>query len=96
MSKISKEDMSIVLDKWYQTKQEIAELEKKLDKYKKIADKYFDYNDIDTISDSYFILKKREITKHTVSKKELPIDIWNKYSKESTYTSYYLVPKKSL
>lgn len=95
MAKISREDMSVVLDKWYEIKKEIAELEKRLEKYKKIADKYFDYNDIDSISDEYFVLKKKEITKHTVSKKDLPRDIWNKYAKESTYTAYYLVAKKS-
>jgi hypothetical protein len=95
MSKISKEDISIVLDKWYETKKEISELEKKLEKYKKIVDKYFDYNDINSISDNNFVLKRKEIIKNTVSKKDLPTEIWNKYSKESKYNSYYLVLKKS-
>lgn len=94
MSKITKSDMSVILDKWYETKIQICELEKKLEKYKKIADKYFDYNDINSISDNYFMLKRKEITKHTVSKKNLPKDIWNKYAQASTYTSYYLIPKK--
>lgn len=95
MSSVSDDKLSLLLEKWHETKKQIAELEAKCEKYKIIADKILDYKDTNILTDKYFILRRREIKRNTVSKKDLPADIWNRYSKETSYTSYYLTPRKS-
>ena len=52
-------------------------------------------NEEDLIISSEYVLKRAHTTRATVSKKDLPTDIWNKYSKESSFPIYYLKQKKS-
>ena len=51
-------------------------------------------NEQNNISSTDYVLKRSQITRSTVSKKDLPKDIWSKYSKESTFPIYYLKQKK--
>lgn len=95
MSSISDDKISVLLEKWDEAKKEIARLEKQCERYKLLADKILDSKDTNTLTDKYFILRRREVTRGTVSKKDLPADIWNRYSRETTYTTYYLTPRKS-
>ena len=50
--------------------------------------------DKNSISSSDYNLKRVNMTRKTLSKKDVPLDIWNKYSKETYVTSYYLHPLK--
>ena len=43
------------------------------------------------ITDSY-CLKKTDITRSTISKADVPSDIWNRYSKKTSYSSFHLNP----
>ena len=46
--------------------------------------------DADTIQSDYYILKKRTLTKKTLSKDDVPKEIWERYAKTTTYPAYYL------
>lgn len=83
-------DISILMSKWDETRKQIAELETKLEKYKKVATKLMDKNGTNELKDNNFSLSRKNITRETLTKNDLPIDIWNRYSKRCTYQSFYL------
>lgn len=83
-------DTEDLLDNWYKTKQEISILEKKCEKYKKVAEKLMSQTQKNTLKSTSYSLKKIDISKHTISKNDVPDEIWNKYSKRTSYSSFYL------
>jgi hypothetical protein len=87
-------DVNILLEKWYETKEQISSLEKKLDKYKKYAEKIMDNNDLDSLSSSTFSLTKREMSRNILSKDDVPPEVWNKYSRNITYPMFVIRKKK--
>lgn len=91
---IDKNDIDELLETWYNTKLQISVLEKKCEKFKRYCEKIMDEMDKNTLSSDEYSLKRTMLTKTTVSKKDLPKDIWNKYCSETSYTAFYLKPKK--
>jgi hypothetical protein len=57
------EEIDNLLTRWYETKEEIAILENKCIKYKKLADKIMSENGKDTISNSKYTLQKKRISR---------------------------------
>ena len=84
------EDIDNLLTKWYETKEEIAILENKCIKYKKIADRIMNDNGQNTISNSKYTLQKKRISKSTLGKNDVPGDVWDKYSKRTSYDAFYI------
>ena len=85
-------DINDLLDNWYKAKQEISILENKCDKYKKVCEKLMDKLEKNSLTSTYYSLKKIDITKSTISKNNVPVDIWDTYSKKTKYSSFYLTP----
>jgi hypothetical protein len=83
-------DIDDLLSNWYKTKQEITLLEQKCEKYKKVAEKIMCQKEKDVLKSDSYSLKKIDIVRSTISKNDVPNDIWEKYSKKSSYSSYYL------
>lgn len=81
--------------KWHQLKQELDEVEAKLESYKEIVKNYMMDNKLETVITDDLIVKKYKCERESVSKKDLPLEIWNKYSKQTHYDTYKLIPKKS-
>lgn len=94
MSRINKSDIDSLLDKWYNVKIQIAELEKKQATYKKYADAILREEGKKSISNSKYTLRKANITRNTLTKKDVPDTVWHKYSREMSYTAYYLRENK--
>ena len=90
MSHTTSDDITNLLNHWMSTKNQIAELELSLTKYKKLATKIMSKTDTDTIHSDDYILKKRTLTKKTLSKDDVPKEIWERYAKTTTYPAYYL------
>ena len=90
MSHTTSDDITNLLNHWMSTKNQIAELELSLAKYKKLATKIMSKTDTDTIQSDDYILKKRTLTKKTLSKDDVPKEIWERYAKTTTYPAYYL------
>lgn len=95
MSNISDKDVDDLLDKWSESKQEIAELEKKCDRYKRLADKIMNSKGVLKLSSAYYNLTKRTLSRTTLAKKDVPKDVWIRYARETSYPAYYLTEKKS-
>lgn len=87
---MSNDDIDNLLEKWYNAKLQISQLENKLNSFKVYAEKYMDKNNVDVIKNSIYSLDRRHINKTTISKKDLPPDIWDTYSKENFYSSFYI------
>lgn len=83
-------DIDDLLSNWYKTKQEIILLEQKCEKYKKVAEKIMYQTEKDILKSDSYSLKKIDINRSTISKSDVPNDIWDKYSKKTSYSSYYL------
>jgi hypothetical protein len=90
---MSNSDIDSLLENWYNTKSQITSLEKKLEKYKEFAEQILDKMGEDKISSKDYTLKRIGINKTSISKADLPPDIFEQYSKELFYNSYYLTKK---
>ena len=91
---MSLEEINTLIDKWYETKTQISSLEAKLDKYKKYVSKIMDNNNTNSISNKKYKISRKKMSRDIISKKDIPTDLWSKYSKKTTYDSYYLTKEK--
>ena len=87
-------DIKNLIQKWAEAKTEIADLEKKINKYKRVVDRFMDEKGNNTVTSSDYTLRRKEMSRATISKKNVPKKIWDEYSKSSTYKAYYLSKKK--
>lgn len=85
-------DIDEFLEKWFDAKQQISINEKKIEKYKRVADKLL--QDRDTLQSSKFQLKVRNQNRETLSKNNVPREVWDKYSSNINYNVYYLLKNK--
>ena len=84
------ENIDDILENWYNAKNQITKLENDIILYKKKCDLIMDKKNIDVIVNKTYVLKKKEMNRTTISKKDLPIDIFNRYSKESFCNAFYI------
>ena len=87
---MNKTELDGFLENWYETKQEITKLENKIEKYKRIARKMMDENETDLLHNSTYKLARKDGSRTTIGKDDLPEDIWNRYSKKTYFTSFYI------
>lgn len=80
-----------LLEKWYSAKQEMAKLEKKCEKYKKLANDLMKGSNQLKAGD-YSVIKRRQ-TRTMISKKDVPSDLWDKYAKLTSYDAFYVSKK---
>lgn len=94
MSEYTEKDIQNLLENWHDTKKNITELEKKFDKYKKLAEKIMSSQNCSKLESKYYSLSKRKLTRQQLSRQNIPKDIWDKYSHEITYPVFYIKKKK--
>lgn len=82
--------ISETLKNWYETKQQINKLQKEQDRYKEIINNYMAHKDTNIIKTKYFSVNKRNNTRESVSKKDIPPDLWRRVCNRSTYHSLIL------
>lgn len=83
-------DVDELLSKWYDLKETINKLETKMKEYKLVAEQLMSKNNTTELKNKEYVLEKKELTRRTVNKEQLPVEIWNKYSKEQVYNSFYI------
>lgn len=91
---MSQEDIS----KFIETKIKMDELQKRHDKYRKIVEEHMIQNGITSIehpvNGQNYKIKKSLLSRESISKKELPQDIWDRYCKSSSYTTLRITKLK--
>jgi hypothetical protein len=89
-------DIDELLKRWKEAKDEISELESKCEKYKRAVEKIMDSEDTNKLSSNSnsICVSRRILNRDTLSKKDVPKDIWEKYAKKLSYTAFYFSCKK--
>lgn len=92
------EKISDILTKFIESKQRLSELEKKVEKYRTIVEKYMvdkDRSEIDhSIDGEKYSIKKTMSQRTGISKKDLPSEIWDKYHSTSRFNIITVSKKK--
>ena len=79
-----------LLTKWFDLKETITKLESKMKEYKVVGEQIMIKNNTDELKNKIYCLKKKEITRSSISKDDLPDEIWERYSKKNTFSSFYI------
>lgn len=82
--------MEEILEKWYDSKKKVEEYEEKINKYKSQIMKQMNKLGQDKISTDTFTVSRRRNVKRYLSKEVVPVEVWNKYSTECSYDSFFL------
>ncbi len=86
---MSNSDKNAIFDKFIETKEKLAELEKKYEKYRKMVEDLMIHDHTNLITHTYddqsYQIKKTLSARQSVSKADLPQEIWEKYAKTSTF-----------
>jgi hypothetical protein len=83
-------DIDTALNKWNNAKNELTILENNIERYKKSIDKYMIKKNKTKVIGKNFTVEKRTNTRSSLSKSNVPLEIWDRYSTRCTYNSYYL------
>jgi len=83
-------DVESTIAKFIETKNKLEDLQKRHERYRKIIEEHMISEGVVELtqkvdSDSYQI-KKTLMTRETISKKELPKEVWDRYSKASSFS----------
>ena len=76
------------VESWNDAKEKASHFDKLAEKNKLKVIEYMTEHNLDTIKTENFIVTKRQMTRDSVNKSDLPEDIWKKYHKSSTYNTY--------
>lgn len=88
MSEIEK-----IVEKYYSYRKEVNELEKKVQKYKEKLEGYMNGQEINNFDTDKYSVSRVNSSMTTVSKKDLPEDIWTRYCKRCKFYKYYIKEK---
>lgn len=91
---MSSVNTTILLERWSKAKADIAELEKKIEKYKRIANSIMDKQHNNSISSANHTVSRKNMSRSTIGKRDVPINIWDQYSRSCSYSAYYLSKNK--
>ncbi len=78
-----------LLDHWQSAKDEISKLEKKCEKYKKIAERMMIGEGTNTLVSKDYTVTRRVVCRDSLAKKDVPSDIWKSYAKQVSYPVFY-------
>jgi hypothetical protein len=83
-----------ILEKWYNAKQELKELENQIEKYKRKIEKELNKEQVEKLSfDDYSVSRKR-MSRSYISKESVPKEIWDKYKVTCHFDTYYVKKNK--
>ena len=93
MSNVSEPDIANLLQRWHADKAQIAASEQRIEKYKRLANKILNNIGKDTVSSANYALRRSQISRTTIAKRDVPVQVWEKYARSCTYPAYYLTEK---
>ena len=93
MSESDKDKIKKYVEEWHKYKSLISEYEKKMERVKQKVIDYMKDNESSTLYTDEFIIKATPQKRETISKQDLPEDIWKKYSKENKFYTYKITER---
>jgi len=94
-SRVTDNDIENLLVQWARAKEEIAKQEKRIEKFKKLANRILDGQDEKSIRGDEYTLTRRDMSRTTITKHDVPDQIWEKYARPCTYQAYFLSKNKT-
>jgi hypothetical protein len=85
---MSNQELKDIIEDWYILKKKLKDIEKKIDSNRNIIIDYMERNSIDKVITDNYIVKKKNMDREYIAKKDLPSDLWNKYSRKMNYNIY--------
>ncbi len=93
MSNVDQQDIDDLLTNWSHAKEQIADLENRIEKYKRLATRILTRTNTDLLQGGTYTLKKRIQARHTLGQKDVPKEVWSRYAKRSEFPVFYLSKK---
>jgi hypothetical protein len=78
------------VEEWYKAKEKVAFYEKQVDKLKQKVIEYMKEKEVESIVTTNYIVSKRVLSRDSLTKKDVPEDIWKKYARNLSYDAYYI------
>ena len=91
---MSQSSISEQIDEWFHYKRKVKEFEMKLEEVKKDVITYMERNNIDVLRTEHLIVKKSELEREVITKKDIPSELWEKYSRKSKSKMYKISKRK--
>jgi len=83
------------INAWYACKNKISELNKQCENAKNHVENYMITNNKNKLEYKGIIIKRRKGKRKVIIKKNIPIDIWNRYSNDIEYEIFTISKPKS-
>lgn len=87
---ISDEKLEKLLSEWSKAKHQIAKLEAREKDIKQLVSDIMKEDDTSSIYTENYKVTKRNQSRSCISQKDVPEDIWNKYSKKTSFLVFNL------
>ena len=78
--------MTELIEKWLDLRQRRDELDKRCEKYRLMVQDHMRQNNLDVVQLGEHRITKSSMKRESISKKDVPQDLWDKYHKTSLYT----------
>lgn len=89
-SSVSDDQLDELLREWSKIKKTIVEYEEKEAKCKKLIAKLMDEEDSDSLFSDSYIVKRRIQKRKTITQKDLPSEVWDKYARQIQFPVFTL------
>ncbi len=83
-------DMNKLIETWSSIRLKLKSLEKKEKEIKLYIKDIMTKETANVMETDKFTVIRKQIKRKSISRKDVPLDIWEKYSKESEYDMFYL------
>lgn len=81
------------IEEWYKSKERVSFYEKQVDKIKQKVIEYMNEKGVDSLVTTNYTVSKKNMSRDTLAKKDVPEDIWKKYAKNISYDAFYIKEK---
>lgn len=90
MTKYTQEDIDKLLEEWFRIKTKLTELEHRRERCKLLAEKIMRHENTDKLENANYKVERRLGHRTSITKANVPPEVWSKYAETATTTSYYI------
>jgi hypothetical protein len=92
---MDKSEIEEVFKKYYEIYEEIKKLEKRQQKYKELIYDILQTENTNKLNTLNYSIEKKTIKSERINKTDISFELWEKYSKKSTYNTLVIKKKYS-
>ena len=80
------EETDRIVERWMELKKMQAEVEKKCEQYREKVEEHMKQNRVDQLFHKGLTITRVQSKRETISRKDLPEELWDRYHKTSLFT----------